>query len=112
MNYRNTRIYRRSLELVVLTHEVIGTLPRGCGFLADQLRRASSSITLNFAEGCGKTSAAERRRYLRIARASAYEVAAAYDVGQALDAVGRADHARAIDLCDHLAAMLTQFGAG
>jgi hypothetical protein len=39
-----------ALELVRLTAQVIEELPVGYAFLVDQLKRASSSIPLNFGE--------------------------------------------------------------
>jgi four helix bundle protein len=86
VNYQNTRIYRRALELVRCTAEMNAGLPKGYAFLADQGRRASSSVVLNFAEGCGKSGRAETRRFLSIARGSAYEVAAVFDVALVLSA--------------------------
>ncbi|MBT8495293.1 MAG: four helix bundle protein [Deltaproteobacteria bacterium] len=109
VNFRNTRIYEKAIALVQLSCVVVAELPVGCGFLADQLRRASSSVVLNFAEGHDKGSLREQRRYLRIARGSAMEVAAALDVGLHLGAVGSAHHARGIELCDHLVRMLFRF---
>jgi four helix bundle protein len=44
--------------------------------LADQLRRASTSILLNIAEGSGAESDKEFARYLYLARKSLYEVVA------------------------------------
>ena len=111
MCYRNTRVYQKSLELVRATQAVIGELPSGCGFLADQLRRASSSVVLNLAEGCGKNSVPDRRRFFGIARGSAYEVAAAIDVAAALGATTEAHHEACIELCDHVGAMLTRFAS-
>ncbi len=111
MNYMNTRIYRRSLELVTTSQHIIKSLPRGCGFLADQLRRASSSVVLNFAEGCGKSSTLERRRYFQTARASAYEVAAAIDIAHGFGAITVTERDNANDICDHIAAMLYKFSA-
>ncbi len=109
MRFTNTRIYCRALELVRQSQAVGERLPKGYGFLGDQMRRAASSVLLNFAEGCGKSSAAERRRYFETARASAYEVAATFDVAHAFGALDDPRHAKAQDTCDHLAAMLTRF---
>ncbi len=49
-------------------------------FVSDQLLRASLSVPLNIAEGCGKFSKADRRNYFVIARASVYECAAIVDI--------------------------------
>jgi hypothetical protein len=49
--------------LLVLTDDTIEHLPRGRSHLADQLSRASTSIVLNIAEGAGKYSKADKRRY-------------------------------------------------
>ena len=89
MFHDRTRIYPLALEIAGLAHQVIAQLPPGYGFLADQLRRAASSIALNFAEGCGKETARDRRRYFISARGSAYEVAAGLDVGHKFGAIPR-----------------------
>ena len=109
MQHDNTRIYQRSLELVRLIKQIIDELPTGYGFLADQMRRAASSVALNFSEGYGKSTPAEQRRFFRIARGSAYEVAAALDVAASFGAIERERHEQAKDVCDHLAAMITRF---
>ncbi|MDI6715452.1 MAG: four helix bundle protein [Actinomycetota bacterium] len=50
-----------------------GNLPKGKYFMADQLRRASLSISLNIAEGNGRWHKAEKRQFFTIARGSACE---------------------------------------
>ena len=109
MRHTDTRIYQRALELIEVTKLAMDKLPSGYGFLADQLRRAASSIALNFAEGCGKLGPHDRRRYFLSARGSAYEVAAAFDVGQRFGAVSLEHCDLAKTLCDEIAAMLTCF---
>ncbi len=86
-------------------------LPTGCGFLADQLRRASASVVLTFAEGYDKGSRAEQHRFLHMSRGSAQEVAAIFDVAQRLGAIAPDQHARGKELCDHIVRMLFRFRA-
>ena len=109
MLHTDTRIYRKSLELIRLSARVIDGLPRGHAHLADQLRRAASSITLNFSEGAGKSSSRDRRRYFHSARGSANEVVAILDVATAFNALEPKLRDEAADIADHLAAMLSRF---
>jgi len=77
--------------------------------MSDQLRRASTSIVLNFAEGCSRTTPKERRRFFDIARGSTFEVAAAFDVCRALKIVDDYCWQQAIARCDGISAMLYSF---
>ena len=54
MQFDNTRIYQKALELVSLSQRLLNELPLGYGFLGDQLKRAACSVPLNFAEGYAK----------------------------------------------------------
>jgi four helix bundle protein len=49
-------------------------------YLKDQLLRAASSITLNLAEGSGKDSKKEQKRFYGIAYASLRECRAVFDL--------------------------------
>lgn len=109
MLHTDTRIYRKSLDLIRLSVRIIDGLPRGQAHLADQLRRAASSITLNFSEGAGKKSPRDRRRYFHSARGSANEVVAILDVALAFNALDTELHQEATDIANHLAAMLSRF---
>jgi four helix bundle protein len=72
-------VYREAIGfiawLTILLEEGAGT-----GDIKDQLERASSSISLNIAEGNGKYSVKDRCRFFDTAHASALECAAALDV--------------------------------
>lgn len=109
MNYRTTRIYVRSLELVDFIARIIRRLPPGDGFLADQIRRAGSSVALNYLEGCGRSALADRRRFFSIAQGSALEVAETLDVMSRFGVLAVADLADGQNLCDHIVAMLRRF---
>ena len=53
MFFRTTRIFAEAQNLLDDGNVLIARLPTGYGFLADQVKRASISIMLNFAEGNG-----------------------------------------------------------
>ena len=53
---------------------------RGAADLRDQLLRASESIALNIAEGAGRFSADDKRRFYRMACGSAMECAGALEL--------------------------------
>jgi four helix bundle protein len=106
MRFLDTRIYSVSLEVIRSSHVLGQALP---AYLADQLRRAAASITLNFAEGCGKRTPSDRRRFFQHARGSAYEVTAIADVAATLGFVDPAVAAAFRDRSDHICAMLGRF---
>ena len=109
MNFRTTRIYLRSLDLIDLVARVVARLPPGYAFLADQIRRSAASIPLNYLEGCGRSGAADRRRFYSIAIGSAQEVAGTLDVMDRFSAVSPELRLAGQDVCDHLIAMLRRF---
>ena len=109
MNHENTRLYQTSLELVGQCAELIERFPPGLGFLADQLRRASASVPLNFAEGCRKRSERERARSEETAAWRAREVSEIVAVAHGLEGVGAGERAAARDRCDQLCATLAWF---
>ncbi len=80
LDHEKLDVYQLSLDFVVLANDVIEGLPRGRGHLADQLARASTSVVLNLAEGAGKHSKPDKRRFCLTARGSATESAALLDV--------------------------------
>ena len=53
--------------------------------LSQQIRRASSSVHLNIAEGCSRKSESERKRFYEIARGSLIEIDAALDIASDLN---------------------------
>ena len=85
-------------------------VPRGHASIVEQLRRSTSSVALNIAEGCGKHGR-DRQRFFAIARGSALESAAALRVLLAMRAVSAAQHDAARHLCERLYAMLTRLVA-
>ena len=73
-------VYRTAIELIVLIDSVVENFPRGRAYLTDQLQRAGTSVPLNIAEGAGEYSSSEKSRFYRMAKRSATECAAIFDV--------------------------------
>jgi len=44
--------YKASIDFLAIADEVSGSLPKGRAYLADQLRRAATSIALKHRRGC------------------------------------------------------------
>jgi four helix bundle protein len=72
-------VYRAAIEYVGWAFR-IGERLKGHRTAKDQLLRVSQSVPLNIAEGNGKPTEGERRRFFEIARGSALECAAVQDV--------------------------------
>ena len=70
-------VYHVALELQCMANTLVPSVNR---VLRDQFERASLSVVLNLAEGCGRMSRRQRRYHFGIARGSATECAALTDV--------------------------------
>ena len=80
MNQR-FQAYDAALAMVAALRPVLEPLAKGDRALADQVRRAASSVALNLAEGNRRTGQ-DRLQFFRIAAGSAAEVRAALEVSQ------------------------------
>ena len=108
LDHERLVVYQRALDFLVVTEGVVRALPRGRRHLTDQLTRAALSIVLNIAEGAGKTSPPDKRRYYMSARGSVMESAAILDVCHRLGLVAPADGRDAKLLLERIAAMLVK----
>lgn len=66
-------VYRKAVDFADTICELTKDFPRGSYYLADQLNRASLSISANIAEGNGRFHKPDRANFFRIARGSAFE---------------------------------------
>lgn len=103
-------VYRLAIEYVGWANDVCSRLKGNQRNAKDQLLRASQSIPLNIAEGNGKASSADRRRFFEIARGSALECAAIQDVLEICGRLSHEDSMAAKQILDRIAAMLTKLG--
>lgn len=79
LSHEKLDVYQCAIELLAQASQIVDRLPRGSATLADQLRRASLSIPLNIAEGAGKCSPSDKKRFYAIARGSTLECGAIID---------------------------------
>ena len=121
LDHEKLDVYGLAMDFVALADELAASLPRGRAYLADQLRRASTSVTLNIAEGAGEFSRKDKARFYRMARRSAVECAAAIDVCAELEltdaeklAAGREQMVRVISMLVRMIGMdgAARVGAG
>ncbi len=108
LGHEKLDVYQCSLNLFKLASTAQANVPRGYAPLADQLRRSSTSILLNIAEGCGKTTPPDKGRFYAIARGSALESAATFDALHSLGSVEDDDQAKAKALLVRIVSMLTR----
>lgn len=82
-DYRDLVAWQQAIELAVECRAVARRQPRSEWELASQLRRASTSVHLNIAEGNGRPTLVDYVKYLGSAQSSLNEV------GSALHFIGR-----------------------
>lgn len=108
MNYRNLEVYKLAVSFLPVAAKISRTMPSGYGSFAEQLRRASLSVSINIGEGSGKTTRPDQRRYYAISRGSAMECAAIIDACIVLGFVD-ADEARvALQILESVVRMLSR----
>jgi four helix bundle protein len=74
-DFKDLRVWSKAHELALTIYEKTRLFPKEELYgLTSQIRRASSSIAANIAEGCGRRSDREMRHFLQIARGSASEL--------------------------------------
>ena len=74
-DFRELQVWQKAHELTLVVYQLTATFPREELYgLTTQLRRSSSSIAANLAEGCGRNGDAEFAGFCSIAMGSASEL--------------------------------------
>ena len=74
-DFRQLKVWEKAHQLTLEVYQVTVRFPREETYgLTSQIRRASSSICANLAEGCARNGDAELARFCSIARGSASEL--------------------------------------
>ena len=92
-DFRTLSVWQKAHDLTVLVYRETGSFPREELFgLTSQVRRASSSIGANIAEGCGRNSNADFSRFLQIAFGSANELDSHLLLARDLQFIEKSNH--------------------
>ena len=72
-NFEKLNVYKRSLSLAIEMIKIAGEFPIKYSRIQNQLVGALLSISLNIAEGTGRTTPRDKINFYNIARASSFE---------------------------------------
>jgi four helix bundle protein len=74
-DFKDLKVWVKAHQLTLSIYGLTRAFPKEEIYgLTGQIRRASASIGANIAEGCGRRSDAEMKRFVQIARGSASEL--------------------------------------
>jgi four helix bundle protein len=108
LDHEKLDVYRTALDFAAWAYGVCRDLKGINRHDRDQLLRASQSIGLNIAEGCGKIPPADRGRFLQIAAGSARECGAILDILNRCDVIETEAVATGKNQLVRIVAMLTR----
>ncbi len=105
--YQDLRVWHKSIELVKEIYLLTEKLPSKEKYiLSDQMRRAAISIPSNVAEGNGRSSRVEYKRFVEIARGSQYELQTQLYICVELNYLTKSDTEKANELITEVGKML------
>ena len=98
-NYRDLFAWQKAMDLVEVVYKATGQFPKEEIYgLTNQLRRAVVSIPSNIAEGQGRSSSNDFRRFLAISYGSLREVETQILIAQRLNYLNKAQTERLLNL--------------
>lgn len=109
-DFRELKAWEKSHKLTLDVYKATAASPREELYgLMSQIRRSSSSIPANIAEGCGRDGDAELARFFRIAAGSASELEYHLLLANELNFMNTTDHGRLTTEVTEVKRMLTSF---
>ena len=112
-DFRNLQVWHKAHQLTLDVYKATARFPKSEIFaLVNQMRRCSSSIGSNIAEGCGRRGNAEFHRFLQIASGSAseldYQLLLAHDLHFISDPSYESLHDELLDVRRMLSALIVR----
>ena len=107
-DFRQLKVWEKAHRLTLEIYRLTASFPRAETYgLTSQVRRASSSICANLAEGCGRDGDREFARFCGIARGSASELEYHLLLARDLHLLPDSDHDRLAKETTDIKRMLT-----
>jgi four helix bundle protein len=106
-NFQKLNVYQKSLDISVELVNIAVRFPSAHRRIADQLIGAVTSISLNIAEGSGRSTQKDRNQFYRIAKTSAYEVIAILDICEKIKLIDNTGFSERIEeICKMLSGLI------
>ncbi|HBN78052.1 MAG TPA: four helix bundle protein [Planctomycetaceae bacterium] len=106
--FERLEVWQYAIELTSLVYQITRNFPGDERFgLTNQLRRSSNSVAANIAEGSGRGSTKDFKRFIGIAYGSLMEVVSHLHVAKIQQFITEEDFNRTINLCHSISKMLS-----
>ena len=106
-SYKDLEVWQLAMTLAVDCYKVTGGFPREEGYgLTSQIRRSSSSIPANIAEGYGRESTASFIQFLRVAQGSLKELETHLMLAERVDIAPPEAAKACLENCERIGKML------
>ena len=97
-NYRELKIWQRSMDFVVRVYEVTANFPGDEKYgLVSQLRRCTVSIPSNISEGAGRATNRQFKQYLEFSMGSVNEVQTELELAYRLNYIDKTVYEELVD---------------
>jgi four helix bundle protein len=107
-DFRSLMVWEKAHTLTLAAYQITTSFPKSELYgLTSQIRRCSSSIPSNIAEGCGRRGNAELHRFLQIASGSGSELEYQLLLARDLHYLNDAEYQRLSDMPVEVRRMLT-----
>ena len=107
-DFRSLMVWDKAHTLTLAAYQITATFPKSELYgLTSQIRRCSSSIPSNIAEGCGRRGNAELHRFLQIASGSGSELEYQILLARDLHYMNDAEYKHLSDMTVEVRKMLT-----
>lgn len=106
-SFRELLVWQKSILLVTEIYKLTAGFPKEEIFgLISQMRRSAISIPSNIAEGFGRNSQGDFKRFLNIALGSTYELQTQIEIAYNLEFINKENYKNIMDGCLELEKML------